>query len=70
MVVTNDGIKRFNEIAKESGSDLFAEQPEEVEENGLTSMFADIEMKLKAIAETLQQQIEEIRQRIEALEKK
>jgi len=39
-------------------------------ENNLTAMFADIEMKLKAIAETLQGQIEEIRQRIEVLEKK
>ena len=39
-------------------------------ENDLARMFADIEKKLKAIAETLQGQIEEMRQRIEALEKK
>ena len=47
----------------------FVEEGEQGE-NNLTSMFADIEMKLKTIAETLQGQIEEIRQRIEALEKK
>lgn len=42
----------------------------ENKENNLTAMFDGIEMKLKAIAETLQGQIEEMRQRIEALEKK
>ena len=40
------------------------------EENDLAGMFADIEMKLKTIAETLQGQIDEMRQRIEALENK
>ena len=38
------------------------------EENDLARMFDDVNMKLKAIAETLQGQIEELRQRIEALE--
>lgn len=40
------------------------------EQNNLYKMFDDIEKKLKTIAVTLQEQIEEIRQRIEALEKK
>ena len=43
---------------------------EESECDCLSMAFADIEKKLKAIAETLQGQIEEMRQRIEALEKK
>ena len=34
----------------------------------LSMAFTDIEMKMKAMAKTLQGQIEEIRQRIEALE--
>ena len=52
----------------ENESEGFVE--DEPKPNDLTSMFADIEMKLKAIAETLQGQIEEMRQMIEALEKK
>ena len=41
---------------------------ENAEKNTLARMFDDVDMKLKAIAETLQGQIEELRQRIEALE--
>ena len=63
------------ETRYEAIQDAQAEANEEMlresntEENNLAGMFADIEMKLKAIAETLQGQIEEMRQRIEALEK-
>ena len=59
-------------VNKAIGIEDFVDFPmgEKPNPNDLTSMFADIEMKLKAIAGTLQQQIEEIRQRIEALEKK
>jgi len=42
----------------------------EPKSNDLTAISTDFDMKLKTIAETLQGQIEEIRQRIEALEKK
>ena len=38
------------------------------EENDLARMFDDVNMKLKAIAETLQGQIEELRERIQELE--
>ena len=47
-----------------------AQKEANAEENDLARMFADIEKKLKAIAETLQGQIEEMRERIEALENK
>ena len=67
-----DRGEEFAERDIEHQDEDFAEAVKEdnAEENDLTSMFADIEMKLKAIAETLQGQIEEIRKRIEALENK
>ena len=43
---------------------------ENAEENDLARMFDDVNMKLKAIAETLQGQIEEIRERVAKLEEK
>ena len=58
-----------SEMMGDIQADAF-EQGQKSRENDLTSMFADIDMKLKAIAETLQGQIEEIRQRVEVLEKK
>ena len=48
----------------------FEEFPLKESDDNLKGLFADIEMKLKAIAETLQGQIEELRERIEALERK
>ena len=42
---------------------------ENAEENDSVGMFDDVDMKLKAIVETLQGQIEEMRQRIQELEK-
>ena len=55
---------------EDNGIDYEVLNEPNAEENDLTRMFDDIEKKLKAIAETLQGQIEELRERIEALERK
>ena len=48
----------------------FEEFPLNESNDNLKGLFVDIERKPKAIAETLQGQIDEMRQRIEALENK
>src|SRR3990167_7256611 len=57
------------QMSAQAEAEAQAQFENEPKPNDLTSMFADFDMKLKAIAETLQGQIEEIRQRIEMLEK-
>ena len=60
--------QELHEIREEDLKEMLEQTT--TKENNLTRMFADIDMKLKAIAETLQGQIEEMKHRIEALEKK